>query len=179
MENDDCLSSKSTCEILLWCCTTSTSYTTNTTHKLLPQHAYTWLLPEIRRGPEAKRKSMTTKLSFRVTVKEFTTHSNKGQKILPVHAPTHYTIAKLQRPAKTSSSLLLSRIIIINNDQASAEWGSQTLRQACYRENPESAMCVQNLNDSRGLAIRITYRISLRSSSLWEPRHPPLKVVLD
>ena len=61
----------------------------------------------------------------------------------------------------------------------SAEWGSQTLRQACYRENPESAMCVQNLNDSRGLAIRITYRISLRSSSLWEPRHPPLKVVLS
>ena len=60
----------------------------------------------------------------------------------------------------------------------SAEWGSQTLRQACYRENPESAMCVQNLNDSRGLAIRITYRISLRSSSLWEPRHPPLKVVM-
>ena len=61
--------------------------------------------------------------------------------------------------------------------QISAEWDPQTLRQACYRENPESAMCVQNLNDSRGLAIRITYRISLRSSSLWEPRHPPLKVV--
>ena len=58
-----------------------------------------------------------------------------------------------------------------------AEWDPQTLRQACYRENPESAMCVQNLNDSRGLAIRITYRISLRSSSLWEPRHPSLKVV--
>ena len=38
-------------------------------------------------------------------------------------------------------------------------------------------MCVQNFDDSRGLAIRITYRISLRSSSLWEPRHPPLKVV--
>ena len=38
-------------------------------------------------------------------------------------------------------------------------------------------MCVQNLNDSRGLAIRITYRISLRSSSLWEPRHPPVRVV--
>ena len=62
---------------------------------------------------------------------------------------------------------------------SSAEWCSQTLRQACCREKPESAMCVQNLNDSRGLAIRITYRISLRSSSLWEPRHPPLKVVLD
>ena len=40
-------------------------------------------------------------------------------------------------------------------------------------------MCVQNFDDSRGLAIRITYRISLRSSSLWEPRHPLLKVVID
>ena len=40
-------------------------------------------------------------------------------------------------------------------------------------------MCVQNFDDSRGLAIRITYRISLRSSSLWEPRHPLLKVVND
>ena len=38
-------------------------------------------------------------------------------------------------------------------------------------------MCVQNFNDSRSFAIRITYRISLRSSSLWEPRHPLLKVV--
>ena len=68
--------------------------------------------------------------------------------------------------------------IVMTTWHTSVEWGPQTLRQACYRENPESAMCVQNLNDSRGLAIRITYRISLRSSSLWEPRHPPLKVVM-
>ena len=60
----------------------------------------------------------------------------------------------------------------------SAEGGSLTLRQACSLERPGSAMCVQNLDDSRGLAIRITYRISLRSSSLWEPRHPLLKVVV-
>jgi hypothetical protein len=40
-------------------------------------------------------------------------------------------------------------------------------------------MCVQRFNDSRGYAIRITYRISLRSSSLWEPRHPSLKVVFS
>ena len=59
-----------------------------------------------------------------------------------------------------------------------AEIGLLTLRQACTLENPGSAMCVQNFNDSRGLAIRITYRISLRSSSLWEPRHPLLKVVV-
>ena len=38
-------------------------------------------------------------------------------------------------------------------------------------------MCVQNFDDSRSFAIRITYRISLRSSSLWEPRHPLLQVV--
>ena len=61
--------------------------------------------------------------------------------------------------------------------QAASERGSLTLRQACSLEKPGSAMCVQNFDDSRGLAIRITYRISLRPSSLWEPRHPLLKVV--
>ncbi len=75
--------------------------------------------------------------------------------------------------------LSTTHTIQLFDQKPNAEWGSQTLRQACYRENPESAMCVQNFNDSRGLAIRITYRISLRSSSLWEPRHPSLKVVLD
>ena len=67
---------------------------------------------------------------------------------------------------------------ISSNQTNGADWGLQTLRQACCQENPGSAMCVQNLDDSRGLAIRITYRISLRSSSLWEPRHPLLKVVI-
>ena len=64
-----------------------------------------------------------------------------------------------------------------SNNQVDAERGSLTLRQACSGENLRSAMCVQNLDDSRDIAIRITYRISLRSSSLWEPRHPSLKVV--
>ena len=54
----------------------------------------------------------------------------------------------------------------------------QTLNQVSYQEDPGRVMYVQNFDDSRGLAIRITYRISLRSSSLWEPRHPLLKVVL-
>ena len=39
-------------------------------------------------------------------------------------------------------------------------------------------MCVQRFDDSLNSAIRTTYRISLRSSSLWEPRHPLLKVVM-
>ena len=42
---------------------------------------------------------------------------------------------------------------------------------------PGSAMCVQRFDDSLNSAIRITYRISLRSSSLREPRYPLLKVV--
>jgi hypothetical protein len=41
----------------------------------------------------------------------------------------------------------------------------------------QSATCVQRLDDSLNSAIRMTYRISLRSSSLWEPRYPLLGVV--
>jgi hypothetical protein len=39
------------------------------------------------------------------------------------------------------------------------------------------ARCVQRLDDSQIHANRITFRISLRSSSLQEPRDPLLKVV--
>ena len=39
------------------------------------------------------------------------------------------------------------------------------------------AICVQGLDDSRSSAIRITYRISLRSSSIREPRYPSSGVV--
>ena len=42
-----------------------------------------------------------------------------------------------------------------------------------------SAMCVQSFDDSLNSAIHITYRISLRSSSLREPRYPLLRVVSD
>jgi hypothetical protein len=44
---------------------------------------------------------------------------------------------------------------------------------------PRSAMCVQRFDDSLNSAIHITYRISLRSSSMREPRDPLLKVVLN
>ena len=53
----------------------------------------------------------------------------------------------------------------------------QTLQQACSQGYPGSARCVQSFDDSLDSAIRKTYRISLRSSSMWEPRHPSLKVV--
>lgn len=41
------------------------------------------------------------------------------------------------------------------------------------------AMCVQRFDDSLNSAIHITYRISLRSSSMPEPRDPLLKVLID
>jgi hypothetical protein len=44
---------------------------------------------------------------------------------------------------------------------------------------PKSAMCVQRFDDSLNSAIHTTYRISLRSSSMREPRDPLLKVVCD
>ena len=40
------------------------------------------------------------------------------------------------------------------------------------------AGCVRKSDDSRNSAIRIAYRISLRSSSSWEPRYPSLKIFL-
>ena len=40
------------------------------------------------------------------------------------------------------------------------------------------AICVQRFDGSRNSAIHTTYRISLRSSSLREPRYPLLRVVL-
>lgn len=42
---------------------------------------------------------------------------------------------------------------------------------------PESAICVQRFDDSLNSAIHTTYRSWLRSSSMHEPRDPPLKVV--
>jgi hypothetical protein len=43
---------------------------------------------------------------------------------------------------------------------------------------PAGAMCVQRFDDSLNSAIHITYRISLRSSSMPEPRDPLLKVLI-
>src|ERR1700754_1705802 len=51
------------------------------------------------------------------------------------------------------------------------------LKEACSWAYPKSAICVQRFDDSLNSAIRITYRISLRSSSLREPRYPLLRVV--
>ena len=50
-------------------------------------------------------------------------------------------------------------------------------RPGMLRNYFRSAICVQNFDDSLSCAIHITYRSSQRSSSIHEPRDPPLKVV--
>ena len=52
-----------------------------------------------------------------------------------------------------------------------------TLKQACFQGYPESAVYVQIPIGSRNSAIHNAYHTSLRPSSLFEPRHPSLKVV--
>ena len=62
------------------------------------------------------------------------------------------------------------------NTQAVLE-GSNDARTGMPPGIPGGAMCVQRLDDSLNSAIHITYRSLLRSSSMHEPRDPPLKVV--
>jgi hypothetical protein len=57
--------------------------------------------------------------------------------------------------------------------------GENDARTGMPSRMPEGAMCVQKFDDSRNSAIRITYRISLRSSSMPEPRDPLLKVLVS
>ena len=52
-----------------------------------------------------------------------------------------------------------------------------TLKQACFQGYPESTVYVQIPVGSRNSASHNAYRTSLRPSSLFEPRHPLLKVV--
>ena len=54
---------------------------------------------------------------------------------------------------------------------------SMTLKEAFSVPKHTSAMCVQSFDDSLNSAIHTTYRISLRSSSLREPRYPLLRVL--
>ena len=51
------------------------------------------------------------------------------------------------------------------------------LEEVCFQPEAGSAICVQRFDDSLNSAIRTTYRISLRSSSLLMPRYPSTRVV--
>ena len=60
--------------------------------------------------------------------------------------------------------------------QAVLDW-TRDARTGMPPGMPRGAMCVQRFDDSLNSAIHITCRISLRSSSMPEPRDPLLKVL--
>ena len=51
-------------------------------------------------------------------------------------------------------------------EQGNAKWDWKTLNYVWLQAYPVAAVCIQKFDDSRGFAIRITYRILLRSSSV-------------
>jgi hypothetical protein len=81
-------------------------------------------------------------------------------------------VPQVRGPARRHTPLRLSWIGAVR-----VECVEPILKEACSQVYPESAICVQRFDDSLNSAIRITYRISLRSSSLREPRYPLLRVV--
>ena len=81
---------------------------------------------------------------------------------------------------QTHQTLIIQLTRYIESDfkHAAERLVEPILKEACSQGYPKSAICVQRFDDSLNSAIRITYRISLRSSSLREPRYPLLRVVL-
>lgn len=82
----------------------------------------------------------------------------------------HYVASREAHVANVGSSQLDSKTSRHTPEVGVAE------NKYSSRYAPKGASCVQSFDDSLSDAIRMTYRISLRSSSLWEPRHPLLKV---
>lgn len=75
--------------------------------------------------------------------------------------------------------IVLRRVLQRGQDaqhQAKLE-GTNDARTGMPHGIPRGAMCVQRFDDSLNSAIHTTYRISLRSSSMPEPRDPLLKVL--
>lgn len=79
--------------------------------------------------------------------------------------------------ARTATSAVRAPRSAAREEEGGLAWGScgRSGRHALGRA--AGASCVQRLDDSRNSAIHTTYRISLRSSSLQEPRYPLLRVV--
>ncbi|CAG8951605.1 hypothetical protein HYFRA_00005405 [Hymenoscyphus fraxineus] len=85
--------------------------------------------------------------------------------LLPLHSPLLSGYPYLIRgPPKGAAQ-----------DPAGAGVGLNDARTGMPPGIPRGAMCVQRFDDSLNSAIHITYRISLRSSSMPEPRDPLLK----
>ena len=78
---------------------------------------------------------------------------------------------------------MILRRVLTHRDRTNAQHqaeleGTNDARTGMPHGIPRGAMCVQRFDDSLNSAIHTTYRISLRSSSMPEPRDPLLKVVI-
>jgi hypothetical protein len=80
-------------------------------------------------------------------------------------------------PRGTATDFKARRVSGGAQDQAVRLEGCNDARTGMPPGIPRGAMCVQRFDDSLNSAIHITYRISLRSSSMPEPRDPLLKVL--
>jgi hypothetical protein len=98
---------------------------------------------------------------------DLSTSEQKGSKLLLIHFRGANLLKRGQHSPLPSFDLCkTSQVDDLNDTQTGMPFGI-----------PKGARCVQRFNDSRNSAIHITYRISLRSSSMREPRDPLLKVV--
>lgn len=103
-----------------------------------------------------------------------------GPAFLPFLLPLLFPHPSLPSPFPTSRSLLSKEkglIRILNTLTPVLRYHTHPSVPGVVRENSRGAECIQRLDDSRAYAIHIKYRISLRSSSKWEPRYPLLEVV--
>ena len=87
--------------------------------------------------------------------------------------------AKPERPAANHFKASLWATKDKNAQHQAKLEGTNDARTGMPFGIPKGAMCVQRFDDSLNSAIHTTYRISLRSSSMPEPRDPLLKVVND
>ena len=97
--------------------------------------------------------------------------------------PTYYVVSMTETAIKPPSfkrpdceTIVTPNIHRLTPKEA-VRFKSMTLKEAYSVPKHTSAICVQSFDDSLNSAIHITYRISLRSSSLREPRYPLLRVL--
>ena len=101
-------------------------------------------------------------------------------KLLAAEVPMHCMRQELELSEKSKNALTHKHSHTAGSREASLSRGNEkekTLKQACFQGYPESAVYVQIPIGSRNSAIHNAYHTSLRPSSLFEPRHPSLKVV--
>ena len=140
---------------------------------------------------------LSTKLSVEDIRPESQYHTSTAQVPLIRGRPTAGASKGSSRnnPPQTNGERLQMRRRVAIFKGNPNRWTHLTARPTCSKEHwqsiglndtqadmlpgvPESAICVQRFDDSLNSAIHITYRSWLRSSSMHEPRDPPLKVVI-